>query len=62
MKQLLILIIGYGLLSACSDTGSSSTNVFETQVESIEKAEAVEQQILDAAQRQREGIEENLNP
>lgn len=45
----------------CSDTGTNS-NVFESQVESINKAEEVEQQILDAAAMQRQAIEENVNP
>lgn len=45
----------------CSDTGTNS-NVFESQVESIDKAEEVEQQILDAAAKQRQAIEENVNP
>jgi hypothetical protein len=49
-------------MAACSDTNQDSSNVFETQVNSIEKAEEVEQQILDAAQRQRQQIEEDINP
>lgn len=60
MKYLLALAaIGF-LVTGCSDSDKSA-NVFEAQVESIDKAEAIEQQILDAAARQREAIEENSN-
>ncbi len=62
MINRLLLILLTLFMAACSDTNQDSSNVFETQVNSIEKAEEVEQQILDAAQRQRQQIEEDINP
>jgi hypothetical protein len=61
MKNILGLITCCLMAMGCSDTGTNS-NVFESQVESINKAEEVEQQILDAAAMQRQAIEENVNP
>ncbi|NNE37922.1 MAG: hypothetical protein HKN08_06410 [Gammaproteobacteria bacterium] len=62
MKNQLLILMLFMIMTGCSDNGSSSSNVFEDQVESIDKAEEVEQQILDAAERQRQQIEENLSP
>lgn len=60
MKNILWFITCSFILIGCSDT-STNSNVFESQIESIDKAEQVEQQILDAAAKQRQAIEENVN-
>ena len=45
-------------LSSCTPSDSDGT-VFDDQVEAIDRAQQVEEQILDAAERQRRAIEEN---
>ena len=57
MKQFFLCLI-CSLLMACSDN-SNNANVFEAQVESIDKAKEVEDKLLDAAQAQRQAIEAN---
>ena len=56
MKKILLYYITILLLTACSDN-SNNENVFQTQIDSIEKAEEVEDKILEAAKRQAEAIE-----
>jgi hypothetical protein len=46
------------LSSACTDTGNNE-NVFKTQVDAVDKAKEVEGKIMDAAQQQRQAIEED---
>ena len=46
------------ILSSCTPSDSDGT-VFDDQVEAIDRAQEVEDQILDAAERQRRAIEEN---
>lgn len=53
------------MLTACDptpppqpETGRSTDTVFETQIQAIEKARAVEDQMKDAAEAQRKQIDE----
>ncbi len=62
MKIRILLFCLMPFVFACSDSSTESSNVFEAQVESIEKAEQVEQQILDAVEQQRQQLEQDLNP
>lgn len=66
MKHILILL---GLvLSACDpappppETGRNPNPAFETQIQAIEKTRAVEQQIQDAADAQRQLLEAATQP
>ncbi|HHJ14860.1 MAG TPA: hypothetical protein ENJ79_10925 [Gammaproteobacteria bacterium] len=70
MNRMLVLVM-VGLLAGCSggseepeqtrkDNGSrvSDDNVFSSQVKALEKAEGVEQTLMDAERRRREQMEE----
>ena len=63
MKRILIPLVL--CLSACDvspppqpQTGRPPNPVFETQIQAIKKAQAVEGQVLDAAETQRKQMEE----
>jgi ABC-type uncharacterized transport system auxiliary subunit len=58
VKHLVISILFLMSLVSCSSDEADS-NVFDTQVEAIDRANEVEDQILDAAERQRRAIEES---
>ncbi len=47
------------MLIGCSDNNSSSSNksVIDPQIQALEKAKAVEQRLLDSANKQREKID-----
>ncbi len=67
MKQNYLIFLLFVFAFGCSESdNNSNTNkaqveesVFDTQTEAIDKAEALEQQILDAAAKQRQVIEES---
>ncbi len=57
MKQNYLLVMLFIFISSCSENDSNTNvqieeSVFDTQAEAIDKAEALEQQILDAAAKQ----------
>lgn len=52
-----ILIMLIALSASCSD-GGKSENVFQTQIDAVDKAKEVEGQILDAASQQQQAVEE----
>ena len=64
--KVLLLIICIMLLTACSESGNEQADngkqlgdqhFLSTQTEALDRARDVEQDVLDAAQRQREQIE-----
>ena len=68
--KVLLLIVCIMLLTACSESGNDQADNGEqlddqhflsTQTEALDKARDVEQDMLDAAQRQREQIESDSN-
>ncbi len=67
MKKRYFIYMFFIFVSGCSENdNNSNTNkaqvedsVFDAQTEAIDKAEALEQQILDAAAKQRQVIEES---
>jgi hypothetical protein len=61
-KQFAIIIFFLALLAGCGDSKPPektvpAKTVFDAQLEALKKARAVEQQLQDAAQRQRENVE-----
>ena len=58
MNKIILFYLMLVLLTACSDS-SNNENVFQTQIDAIEKAEEVEDKILEAAKRQAEAINNN---
>ena len=61
-KYLIYMLFGFAL--GCSENGSRASEahdqdgVFDAQFEAIDKAKSVEQQIQDAAAKQRQAIED----
>jgi hypothetical protein len=55
MKNTVLCYVAILMLTACSDN-SSNENVFQTQIDAVDKAEAVEAQILEAAKLQADAI------
>ena len=55
----------FGLLIACSDNDSASKDtaekatVFDSQINALEKAKSVDQQVQEAAENARKSIEDN---
>lgn len=63
MKRILIPLAA--LLTACDpspppqpETAGQPGTVFETQIQAVEKARAIEGQVMDAAEAQRKNIDE----
>jgi hypothetical protein len=56
MKYPIYLIVSLLLLPACVDNNNDA-NVFDSQVQTVDKAKEVEDQILEAAEAQRRAIE-----
>ena len=57
MKRTLFLIL-FGSLVACSESSTPTENVFQTQIDALDKAKAVEQLMLDAAAEQQAILED----
>jgi hypothetical protein len=58
MKTYLPLIFSAVILTACGESDSEGDDLLAPQREAMERAEAVEQVLDDAAERQRREIEE----
>jgi len=60
-----VVYVLFGLVCACTDNGSVSTNatgkatVLDSQINALEKAKAVDQQVQDAVEKARKTIEES---
>ena len=65
MKRRYFVYMFFIFAFGCSENDSNANkaqveeSVFDTQTEAIDKAEALEQQILDAAAKQRQVLEES---
>lgn len=57
MRQSMVMVLCLVLLGACGESKPPQKTVFDPQVQALKKARAVEQNIQDAAQQQREQIE-----
>ena len=58
MKNLFLMSLLLVFLGACSGK-TQDTSVFNDQIQSLEKARQVEDQLMDAANLQRQAIEES---
>lgn len=61
MKHKYLAYLLLGMLAGCSSPDSHEAvrdNVFDAQIKAVDKAKAIEQQVLDAAARQRQKIKE----
>jgi len=58
VRGMLLALSVAGLCACTDDTGDETDGLLETQQQAIERAEDVEEDMLEAARRQREQIEE----
>lgn len=56
-QQILAVAIVAGALAGCGENKPPAKTVFEPHVEALNKARAVEQKVLDAAQAQRQNVQ-----
>jgi hypothetical protein len=57
MRRFVVVVVMMGMLAGCGEGNAPAKTVFQPQVEALQKARAVEQKVLDAAQAQRENVQ-----
>jgi hypothetical protein len=59
MRNLVLLLVLFLGVAACSESKPPEKTVFDTQVQALKKARAVESKVQEGADKQREAIEQS---